>query len=139
MGKKNWILREYLSQKEAYWCGSALVLTSTLSVCECEMCVCVIACKCVRVIACICVCVCLCTSKPQTMHVHSQDTVYENFTLILPVCTWIKTTCVIFAQIVWSMQHSWAANEERALVTGQLCVYFPPLFFREVDVTRQAS
>lgn len=70
MGEKNWILREYLSQKEAYWCGSALVLTSTLSACECVRCVCVIACMCVRVIACVCARLSL-----RTMHVHSQDAV----------------------------------------------------------------
>lgn len=75
------------------------------------------------------VCICARLSLRLCMHTRKLLCVCEHFTVILLVCTWIKTTCVIFAQRVWSMQHSWAANEETALVTGQLCVYFFPRSF----------
>lgn len=79
-------------------------------------------CVCLRVIENVCICAHL-SLRPCTL---TSCCVCEHFTVILPVCTWIKTTRVIFAQRRWSMQHSWAANEETALVTGQLCVYFSP-------------
>lgn len=73
---------------------------------------------------------CNCVTQSTYVHAHPSFQVLMcthelHVTVILPACARLKTPCVIFAQRVWSMQHPSAANEEQALVTGQLCVYSP--------------